>query len=90
MNSWEDHEPVDLDGWIQVGSILGTKYGTWVREINGNRHSITSSKDADGYWLKINNCYFGRHDSPKSAENVSDKYEENHAPRHSPEAETER
>lgn len=89
-NTWEDHTEVNLPGWIQVGSILGTKYGTWVRVINGNRHSITSSKDSDGYWLKINNCYFGRYDSPKSAKKVSDEYEENQAPLDPSEAETER
>jgi hypothetical protein len=67
---WGEHEPVNIPGWIQVGTRLGGgyKYGTWVKQLDdGLTLSIQQGDESGRYWLQIGNCYHGSHSTPQKA-----------------------
>jgi len=66
------HEPHDVEGFTQVGTIAngGYKYGTWVTMLNGKSASIQQGQRSKRYWARWGNCYYGDHKTPEQAAKV--------------------
>ena len=72
-DTWENHSPVELDGWTQIGRVGGFLYGTWFKKMGKAHATITTGKSGGNYWLQIGNCMFGEHETPHKAAEVFEK-----------------
>ena len=56
------HEPIEVDGWIQGGTIAngGYKYGVWTPDQSKGRvnASVMQGKASKEYWVRVGNTYY--------------------------------
>jgi hypothetical protein len=74
MDRPDEHEPVTLDGWIQVGTIAdgGYKYGCWCKQV-GRTHASIHQGTTGPYWVRVGNTYYGSRKTLKAAERLANK-----------------
>ena len=74
MNRVDEHEPITLEGWTQVGTIAdgGYRYGVWVKQ--KGRINASIQQGATGpYWVRVGNAYHGSRKTLKGAERLANK-----------------
>ena len=73
LDFW-DYPQHTIDGWRQAGDIHGRNFASWTKQLDdGTVLNIQLGKESREYWLRIGDCYYGKHKTPEKAALMAQK-----------------